>query len=172
MGYCGRPLCFSVFVWFYRVLVLPEAALRGAGLGFRLCVGGRRIVLFVMPGEARLEHFEVDVAVVEVDRSEDAVVLVALGECDTHLAPRDESRQELTGRLSERLPLLRRIDPLEADFVLGFGSVKHGDRVAIRHFHHAPCQRFVRPRRKAQARDKRYQLQSHKVHLLKWLGEL
>ena len=70
---------------------MPEAAFRGPGFDFGLRVGGRGIVLLVMPREPGLEHFEIDVAAVKKDDADDATVAVALGAGNAHLAVRDET---------------------------------------------------------------------------------
>jgi hypothetical protein len=39
--------------------------------------------------------------------------------------------QALARSLAERLPFLRRIDAVDADFVLALVGIQHGDRVAV-----------------------------------------
>ena len=100
----------------------PEAAARGAR--FRFCggVGGSRVEPLVMPGQAGTEHFKVDVESVNVDGAEDASVLVALSVLDANVLAEDERRKMLLRDVAEGLRLLRCVDSVEADFVLGGGG--------------------------------------------------
>ena len=91
---------------------MPEAATSGAGFGFGFRVGGIGVVFLVVPRHARLEHFEVDVASIDEDRSEDASVAVALGVGYAHFAVRNEAGKELPRGVSKCLFLLRRVDAL------------------------------------------------------------
>ncbi len=47
----------------------------------------------------------------------------------------DQLRRELLGLPTERLPLLRTVNPVQPD-TLAFAIVQHGDRVAIADAHH------------------------------------
>ena len=114
---------------------MPKTTLCGAGFGFGLRVGGRGIILLIMPGETRLEHFEIGVLAIDEDRAEDALVAIPLLPRHAHLAPRHHPGEVLARDLSERLPFFWRVDPLEADFVLGFGCVENGDRITVCNFH-------------------------------------
>ena len=120
------------------VLVLPEAAASGAGFGFGFRVGGIGVVFLVVPRHSRFEHFKVDVASIDEDRSEDASVTVALGVGYAHFAVRNEAGKELPRGVSKCLFLLRRVDALQSDFVLRGGCGKHGDRVAVRNTNNTP----------------------------------
>lgn len=113
----------------------PEAATSGAGGGFGLRVGRRGVKALVVPGVARLEHFEVDFFSVGVDRSEDAIVFVTLAPRYAHLFSRDETGEVASGGIAVGLVLFWRVNPLEANLVLRFGRVKDGDRIAVGHLH-------------------------------------
>ena len=125
------------------IRIRPKATLGGAGFGFGLRVGGRGVVLLVMPREPCLEHFEIGVLAIDEDRAEDALVAVALRPDHAHLAVRDETGEELPRGVSECLFLLWRVNPVKADFVLGFGGVEDRERIAVGDLHHAAHQTIL-----------------------------
>ena len=85
-------------------------------------VGGRGVETLVVPGVASLEHFEVDVASVDVDFAEDAPVLVAALVSDADIFAEDEGGEVVFRLLPERLMGFGRVNSVEADFVLGGGG--------------------------------------------------
>ena len=138
--------------------VRPQAAFRRPRFGFGGGVVGGLVVVFVVPGVARLEHFEIDVASIDEHLADGASVAVGVANLDDYVFAEDERGKILLGLLTERLGFLRRVDAVKPDFVLG-GAVGAGrrpchasvrrvggnapyrrkdrDRVAVGDFHHA-----------------------------------
>ena len=85
-----------------------------------------------MPRQASAEHFKVDVESVNIDRAEDASVLVAALVLDADVLAEDKRRKMLLRLLPERLRLLWCVDSVKAYFVLRVRRVEDRDRVAVR----------------------------------------
>ena len=119
------------------VLVLPESAFVLPRFGFGGGIRGVIVVALVVVGEAIAEHFKIDVAAINVDRAEDASVLVALGVSDADVFAEDERRKMLFRLLPERLRLLWCVDSVKTYFVLRVRRVDDCDRVAVRDLYHA-----------------------------------
>ena len=94
-------------------------------------VGGSRVETLIMPRQTGTEHFKVDVELVNVDRAEDASVLVALSVFDADVLAEDERRKMLLRDIAECLRLLRRVDALKPNLVLDIRRVEDRDRVAV-----------------------------------------
>ena len=133
---------------------MPEATLGCASGGFGLRVRGRGVVLLIMPREPCLEHFEIGVLAIDEDRAEDAPVSVAALIFDAYILVRDERRKVFTRDIAERLPLLRRVDSLETDFVLRFGRVKDSDSVSICDLYDSTFNQVTKARRETQNTSK------------------
>ena len=100
----------------------PEAATILPRFGFGGGVGGRGVETLVVPGKPGADHFEVDVETVDVDRAEDASVLVAALVSDADVFAEDKGGKVLLRFLPESLMRFRRVNSAETDFVLDGGG--------------------------------------------------
>ena len=121
------------------VLVLPESAAVLPRFGFGGGVGGVLVVALVVMRQPGAEHFKIDVAAINIDRAEDASVLVAALVLDADVFAEDKRRKMLLRLLPERLGLLGSVNSVKADFVLRVRRVEDRDRVAVRDLYDSPA---------------------------------
>ena len=123
-----------------------------------------------MPRESVAEHLEVDVGRAEPYRAEDASVLVFGLPFYGNVLAGNVVGKPFFRLLAERLVRFWHIDSVEADFVLGVGGIKDGDRIAIGDTNDATMQLFGAGRKtQATAPQKQKKALFQKVEVLEQL---
>ena len=131
----------------------PESAAVLPRIHFRRGVGGGGVETLVVPRHAVAQHLLVDVDGAEIHDAEDASVLVLRLPPDKNVLAVDVLGQLLFRLLPERLRLLRSVDSVKADLVLGVAGAEDRQRIAVGDLNHPSAQ--LRARRRVRRATRR-----------------
>jgi hypothetical protein len=125
------PILPPVFPGLDRIRVRPQATEFLSGLALSVGEFAGFVVSDIAPGEAVADHFQVDEAVPKIDATDLAPVSVDIHDLDANDLAEHFGGQVLPGFGPERLALFGGVDAMQADLVLHFGVVEHGQTVAV-----------------------------------------